>query len=191
LLRISSLLCRNSARVEQFEQILAAVVDGLLREAFVELVAVVLLLLERDRIAVSGRRQRIVSVLLEVDAVGLDRQRALRDHDVALQRADALLEVDFRRLVGGEADRLRLVRLSPRARGAKRGRRAEAAEAEDGVAWQGITSRDRARLERPGTLDLSLRVLVLLSSSSPTASIIPRGSRIVTGLSVSAAPAWG
>ena len=43
------------------------------------------------RVAVGGGRQRVVGVLLEHDAVGADRQRALRDDHVPVQRAAARL----------------------------------------------------------------------------------------------------
>ena len=69
--------------VEELELLLRAVVLGALRLAFVVVVGVVALLAERERIAERGGRQRVVGVLLEVDAVRADRERALRDDDVA------------------------------------------------------------------------------------------------------------
>ena len=55
--------------VEELQLLLGAVVLGALRPALVVAVGVVALLPERERIAERGRRQRVVGVLLEVDAV--------------------------------------------------------------------------------------------------------------------------
>jgi hypothetical protein len=82
------------------------VVDRTLGEALVVLVGIVLLLAKADRIAPRRCGKGIVGILLEVDLVGPDRQRALRDHHVAAQRSHALVEVDLDRLLGGEVDLL-------------------------------------------------------------------------------------
>ena len=67
--------------------LLAVVLDAL-RPALVVAVGVVALLRGSEiGLPIGRRRQRVVGVLLEVDAVGLDRQRALRDDDVAGEHA--------------------------------------------------------------------------------------------------------
>src|SRR5262249_38493275 len=69
--------------IEQLEQPLLPVVHRALREAFVVLVDAVALLAKTDRVAVRRRRQGIVRVLMEHDAIGTDLHRSLRDDDVA------------------------------------------------------------------------------------------------------------
>src|SRR4029077_11210674 len=90
--------------VEHLDDVFRAVVHQALRVAFVILVGVVFLFTEARRVFVRGREQRIVGVLLEVDAIGVDRNRALRDDDVAPYGSLLLQQVALERLVGGKID---------------------------------------------------------------------------------------
>jgi len=89
----------------EVQQILGAVVLAALREALVVLVHPVALLTEADRIAHRGGGQRIVGVLLERHLVGTNGERALRDHDIADERAGLRLDVDVAG-IRGIVDRL-------------------------------------------------------------------------------------
>jgi hypothetical protein len=101
--------------IEELDQVLRAIVLDALCVSFVVLVAAVALLPDLDRVAVGGRRQRIVGVLLEHDAIRANRQRALRDDDVARESAAAGLQIGVAR-ISRERDRLVAVALRRRRR---------------------------------------------------------------------------
>src|SRR6478609_3589437 len=78
--------------VEQLDEPLLSIVDDALRESLVILVDTVAFFAECHRIAIGGRGQRVVRVLVECDPIGVNRERALSDVDVAA--AGVALEVD-------------------------------------------------------------------------------------------------
>src|SRR6266511_3919978 len=180
--------------IEQLEETFLAIVFGALRYAFVVLVDVVPFLAERDRVAVRGCRYRVVGVLVKDDLVGMDRQRALSQDHVPQQRPDLGLIVHIAG-VGLIVDRLVAIRLF---RPCIRRLRHEDGDGQnggdDGRADAGKRVRHREMLcgcNCPLKCDLNLTVLVLLSSSRPFARIIPRGSVIVTGRSVTMRSSFG
>src|SRR6185369_4602041 len=71
--------------VEEFDEALLAVVHDALRVTLVIVIGAIALFAKADRVAIGRRGQRIVGILLERHAVGLDRHGALRDDHVADQ----------------------------------------------------------------------------------------------------------
>src|SRR5438477_10877330 len=74
--------------IEQLDDALGAVVDDALCEAFIVIVGAIALFSKADRVASRSRRYRIIRILMELDPVGVDRERPLGNDNVADQIAD-------------------------------------------------------------------------------------------------------
>src|SRR6266566_4821315 len=95
--------------IEQLDDALGAVVDDALCEAFIVIVGAVALFSKADRIASRSRRYRIIRILMELDPVGVDRERPLGNDNVADQIADLGIGVTAER-VTLKVDRLVTIR---------------------------------------------------------------------------------
>src|SRR6266404_5879070 len=74
--------------IEQLDDALGAVVDDALCKAFIVIVGAVALFSKADRVASRSRRYRVIRILMELDPVGVDRERPLGNDNVADQIAD-------------------------------------------------------------------------------------------------------
>jgi len=69
--------------IEQLDDALGAVVDDALCVAFIVLIGAVALFSKADGVASRSRRYRVIRILMELDAVGVDRERPLGNDNVA------------------------------------------------------------------------------------------------------------
>jgi hypothetical protein len=84
--------------IEQLDDALGAVVDDALCVAFIVIVGAVALFAKADRVASRGRRYRVVRILMELDPIGVDRERPLGNDNVADQIADLGIGVAAQRV---------------------------------------------------------------------------------------------